>query len=150
MDRLRVDVTATAVAASLERLQDDEARGGRVVKRLRWSNAGHPDPILVTPEGEVVALSGADSDLLLGLDPMAERSECVIGLEHGATVLLYTDGLVERRDQGLDEGLTQLRRVLRDLAVPHLGLEELCDELLGRMLPGRREDDVALVVVRIR
>jgi PAS domain S-box-containing protein len=150
METLRVDVTATAVVATLERIPPEE-RTGPAVKRLCWANAGHPDPVLITPEGEVVALSGASADLLLGLDPSADRAECVVGLEPGATVLLYTDGLVERRGQGLDEGLAQLRGVLRQLDVPTIGLDELCDELLLRMRPpGRREDDVALVAVRVR
>ena len=148
MDRLRVGVTATAVVATLERIPE-EKRSGTAVKRLCWSNSGHPDPVLVTPDGEVVALSGPVSDLLLGLDPEVERSEYVLGLEPGATVLLYTDGLVERRGQGIDEGLGRLRDLLRDLISQGLTLDELCDELLTRMRPGRREDDVALVAVRV-
>jgi PAS domain S-box-containing protein len=149
METLRVDVTATAVAARLERLDPPE-RTGRAVKRLRWSNAGHPDPLLITPDREVVPLSGASADLLLGLDPDVERSECAIGIDSGATVLLYTDGLVERRGQSLDEGLSMLRQVLRELLVPGITLDELCDALLRRMRPGRGEDDVALVAVRVR
>jgi two-component system, chemotaxis family, sensor kinase Cph1 len=60
--------------------------------------------------------------LLLGADPGVVRSEQVSPIERGSTLLLCTDGLVE----------------------------QLCDELLGRLLPDRAEDDVALVAVRLR
>jgi PAS domain S-box-containing protein len=150
MDRLRVGVTATAVVASVERVPEEERQDSTTAKRLCWSNAGHPEPILVTGEGEVVALSAADADLLLGLDSEFERSEHQIDLESGAILLLYTDGLVERRGQGIDEGLARLRDLLRELVAQGFTLDELCDELLARMRPGRREDDVAVVAVRVR
>ena len=62
-------------------------------------------------------------------------------------MLLHTDGLVERRDGTLDEGMTRLAGHLRDLAARPL--DELCDALLERMLLGAPQDDVALVAVRI-
>ena len=62
-------------------------------------------------------------------------------------VLLYTDGLIERRDQPLDVGLRRLRDALAELA--GRDLDHLCDELLERLLPDRPEDDVALVAVRL-
>ena len=95
------------------------------------------------------ALEADQSDLLLGLDPDFERAEWVRPLPPEATVLLYTDGLVERRGQSLDEGLAALRSVLTELVDAGLGLEETCDELLRRMLPDRPEDDVAIVAVRL-
>lgn len=61
--------------------------------------------------------------------------------------MLYTDGLVERRDQDLDTGLQRLQDTLEELA--GRDLDELCDELLTRMLPGTADDDVALVAVRL-
>ena len=75
------------------------------------------------------------------------RRESVVTLDRGATVLLYTDGLVERRDADLDAGLVRLRDALVELA--DLPLEELLDELLERLVHGRPEDDVALVAVRL-
>ena len=62
-------------------------------------------------------------------------------------MLLYTDGLVERRGQSLDVGLGRLREALAELA--HLPLSDLCDELLLRLLPPTRDDDVAMVAVRL-
>jgi serine phosphatase RsbU (regulator of sigma subunit) len=62
-------------------------------------------------------------------------------------VLLYTDGLVERRDASLDEGFARLREHLAELA--GRPLDVLCDMLLERMLAGTPTDDVALVAVTV-
>ncbi len=144
MEGLLVSTTATAVVARLEQTPEERERG---TTRLRWSNAGHPPPMVVHADGTVEVLSGAEADLLLGIDPRTPRSEVVVTLERGATVLLYTDGLVERRGQSLDDGLELLRQALGDLA--DRTVDELCDELLARMLPRQAEDDVALVAVRL-
>jgi serine phosphatase RsbU (regulator of sigma subunit) len=98
----------------------------------------------------VRSLGRPGADLLLGLDPGTPRAETVVGLGPGATVLLYTDGLVERRGQSLDEGLALLTERLAAAARRGLGVADLCDELLRVMLPARPEDDVALVAVRLR
>jgi len=144
MEGLQVSTTATAVVARLEQTLDELDRG---VTRLRWSNAGHPPPMAINPDGSVIALSGVDTDLLLGIDARSRRTESVVVLDRGSTVLLYTDGLVERRGQDLDEGLSLLREMLAEVA--DLPLEELCDALLTRMLPAEADDDVALVAVRL-
>jgi two-component system, chemotaxis family, sensor kinase Cph1 len=69
-------------------------------------------------------------------------------IEQGSTLLLYTDGLVERRDQVFDDGVELLGEALAELR--HRPVEEICDELLARLLPERAEDDVAMVAVRLR
>jgi serine phosphatase RsbU (regulator of sigma subunit) len=84
---------------------------------------------------------------MLGVDAAAERAESVADLSPGTTVLLYTDGLVERRDSTLDEGMNRLVGHLRDLA--GTSLDDLCDALLERMVRGTPQDDVALVAVRV-
>ncbi|WP_432520437.1 PAS domain-containing protein, partial [Kineococcus sp. SYSU DK006] len=63
MEGLAVGTTATAVVARLEQSTDERARD---ITRLRWSNAGHPPPMLLTPDGTVSTLSGLGHDLLLG------------------------------------------------------------------------------------
>ena len=146
METLQVGTTASAVVARLEQDESGERRGTTVV---RWSNAGHPPPLVINPDGGVLALSPLSSDLLLGVMPTATRRESTVTLDRGATVLLYTDGLVERRDQSLEAGLTRLQDVLEDIAAHDLTLDELCDQVLARMLPPRPEDDVALVAVRL-
>ncbi|NHC15738.1 SpoIIE family protein phosphatase [Motilibacter sp. E257] len=146
MQTLQVGTTATVVVARLEQTPDERERG---ITHLRWSNAGHPPPMVVNPNGTVTPLAGVQADLLLGIAPEIERVESDVILDRAATVLLYTDGLVERRGQGLDDGLSLLRDTLADLAAEDLTLDELCDEVLRRMLPKRPEDDVALVAVRL-
>lgn len=146
LDTLGVDTTATAVLARLEQTPEELEEG---VTRLRWSNAGHPPPVVVCPEREVTLLAQDDADLLLGLDPEAERREQQVVLSRGSTVLLFTDGLVERRGEDLDVGFDRLRRELASLAALDCSLDELCDRLLARMVPSVREDDIALVAVRL-
>jgi len=144
MRTLLIETTATAVVARVEQSGDERRRG---VTHLRWANAGHPPIMVVNPDGAVVALPAVEADVLLGVDPESERRETTITLDRGATILLFTDGLVERRDQDLTSGLSRLQRTLGELA--HLPLDELCDQLLARLLPATREDDVALVAVRL-
>ncbi|WP_244928132.1 SpoIIE family protein phosphatase [Nocardioides sp. W7] len=151
MEILQVDTTATAVVARLEQTADERARG---VTRLCWSNAGHPPPLVAFPGSEpgsveVLTLWAETSELLLGLDPATERTESVVTLPRGATVLLYTDGLVERRGQSLDEGIDAMRALLAELVRAGVGLEELCDGLIRGLLPESPDDDVALVAVRV-
>lgn len=149
MSTLQLDTTATALVARLE-----PAGTAGTSHRMRWSNAGHPPPLLVLPAAgdrpaEVRVLWPDASDLLLGLHPGTERHESQVLLPDGATVLLYTDGLVERRGQPLDEGIGALTTVLGELVAAGLDLDALCDELLRRLQPARPEDDVALVAVRL-
>jgi serine phosphatase RsbU (regulator of sigma subunit) len=144
MTTLQVDTTATAVVVRLGQTDDEAARG---VTRVHWSNAGHPPPMVINPDGTVLPLTGLRPELLLGVDDSARRREFEVTLDRDATLVLYTDGLVERRDQHLDHGLDRLHRALEELA--GCDLDELCDELLARMLQGRPDDDVALVAVRL-
>jgi PAS domain S-box-containing protein len=148
MELLQVQTTATAVVARLEQTDDERERG---ITRLRWSNAGHPPPMAINPDGTVTVLTGLagiEADLLLGIDPDTPRTESEITLDRESVVLLYTDGLVERRGQSLDEGLAKLRRLLGELSGTGT-LEELCDEVLARMSPDRPEDDVALTAIQL-
>jgi serine phosphatase RsbU (regulator of sigma subunit) len=103
--------------------------------------------MVVLPDGTVTVLPEVEADLLLGIDPSSPRVESRVTLDRGSTVLLYTDGLVERRGQSLDVGLTRLREALVELA--ELPLAELCDALMERLLPPTRDDDVAMVAVRL-
>ena len=139
---LDVGTLATAVLATVEQGAEDAHRGVRV---LRWSNAGHPPPLVLQPDGAVCVLE-REPDLLLGVDPAVERADHEVELPPGATVLFYTDGLIERRGVPLDEGLAWLSGVVAGCAgVP---LTELCDRLLAE-LAGAVEDDVALLALRV-
>jgi PAS domain S-box-containing protein len=144
MATLRTETLATAAIARFEQTPEELARG---LTRMRWANAGHLPPLVVNPDGTVAELATWRGDLLLGVDASANRRENVVTLDRGATVLLYTDGLIERRDADLDAGLIRLRDALIELA--DLPLQEMLDELLERLVHGRPEDDVALVAVRL-
>jgi PAS domain S-box-containing protein len=141
---LQTDTIATAVVARIEQTDDERARG---VTHVRWSNAGHPPPMVINPDGTVAVLSGLRADPLLGVLPDMDRVESEVALDRGATVFLYTDGLIERRDRTLVDGMVALRNALEELA--DADLDTLCDEILARMLPERPDDDVALVAVRL-
>ena len=139
--RLGVDTMASAVVCQVRPAQTGASSGG---VRLRWSNAGHPPPLLVHPDG--TRFLAERPELLLGVDPARPRSDREVVLPPGSTVVLYTDGLVERRGQTLDDGMAHLRGVAAGLhALPP---ERLCDVLLERLATGA-EDDVALLAVRV-
>jgi PAS domain S-box-containing protein len=150
---LALETMATALVARLERddPRQDEARRGTRLRAdqvlLRWASAGHPPPVVIAPDGGVVVLDGAPADLLLGVAPESRREDRAVVLDRGSTVLLYTDGLVERRDRDIDAGTDELVKVLGECA--HLPLDELCDQVLERMFLPDAEDDVALLAVRI-
>jgi serine phosphatase RsbU (regulator of sigma subunit) len=103
---------------------------------------------VINPDGSVAELASWRGDLLLGVDAEVRRRESVVTLDRGSTVLLYTDGLIERRDADLDDGLVRLRDTLAELA--DRPLDELLDEVIERLVHGRPEDDVAIVAVRLR
>jgi serine phosphatase RsbU (regulator of sigma subunit) len=111
---------------------------------LRWSNAGHLPPVLLHPDGRAELLT-RPADLLLGMRAHTVRADHTQLVSPGSTLLLYTDGLVERRGESLTVGLERLRRHVELLA--SLPLEELCDRLVAD-LAGDSEDDVALLAVR--
>ena len=144
MEGLLLETMATAVVARIEQTPQMRAEG---LTRIRWSNAGHPPPMLATPDGAVHQLLARRTDLLLGIMPGVERTEGEVVVDRGSTLLLYTDGLVERRDQGLQTGILRLRRELADVA--DRPLEEALDVLLERLLPEQGHDDVALLAVRL-
>jgi PAS domain S-box-containing protein len=137
---------ATAAVARIERAPAGTGAAPRAL--LRWTNAGHPPPALLAPAGEVTLLTGAGYDLMLGVDAAVSRAENTVPLRPGDTVVLYTDGLVERRGRTLDDGLDRLRACLAELA--GRPLEQLCDALLDRMIEGTPQDDVALVALTLR
>src|SRR4051794_3504038 len=91
---------ATAVVARLEATDGSS--------RLRWANAGHPPPVLLDHDGVPTVLGGPLGDLMLGVDCTVRRSEYERELAPGSTVLLYTDGLVERHGSTLDVGTSRL------------------------------------------
>ncbi|WP_251075119.1 GAF domain-containing SpoIIE family protein phosphatase [Streptomyces sp. ISL-12] len=114
---------------------------------LRWSSAGHPPPLLLTPDGQARYLEAGQGLLLgTGLEIGGRRPDGTEPLPPRSTLLLYTDGLVEVPGSDLDTGLGRLRR--HALAPAGEPLDTLCDELLARTPPGST-DDVALLALRL-
>lgn len=135
---LYTECTATCVLARVERPDS----GG---VRLHYSVAGHPPPLLVEADGSARFLTGARSPML-GLVPAPEYSSAMEPLPPGSTLLLYTDGLVERRDEDLTVGLERLRHHASE-AVSR-PLQDFCDTLLTGQLTVDNDDDVAMLVLR--
>jgi serine phosphatase RsbU (regulator of sigma subunit) len=144
MAGLEVDVIASAIVGIVEPSRIDR-RHGQI--RLRWSNAGHPAPLLRYPDGLVRILGGAN-DLLLGVDPTTKRIELVTELIEGSTLLLYTDGLIEGRGTDYDAEVQRVVRLMRDLNDG--SAEDLCDTLITATRAAKAEDDVALLTLRCR
>jgi hypothetical protein len=112
------------------------------------AQAGHLPPVLVLPGG-VTRVLDLPPGLPLGLG--AESFDATeISLPPGATLALYTDGLVESRTRALDDGLAALRHALSSaLAGPRATLEDAC-ETVTQTLRQHGEDDITLVLARIR
>lgn len=134
--------TATAIVARIEQTVADQANGTRTV---RWTNAGHPYPLIIRADGEVEVLDRGN-DLMLGVRPDVGRTDHTVELENNDTLFLYTDGLIERRRVPLTESLTRLTDTLR--GCHELTLDELSDHVLAVLAPGAEADDVALVLLR--
>lgn len=141
MRGLGVDVFATAVLARLEQSAEQTDAG---LRTLVWSNAGHPPPVLVAPDGTATLL-GTPPQLLLGLRADADRSDHRVVLAPGSTVVFYTDGLIDRRRALLDDAFVDLVDALT--GGPARSAEQICEDLLARYADST-EDDIALVVVR--
>jgi PAS domain-containing protein len=144
IEGLQVKTTATGLVVRIEPRGPEDTGPSR----LCWSNAGHPPAIVVPPVGGAVALENEEPDLLLGVIAHTERQEAAAKLEPGGTLLLYTDGLIERRGESLDQGVATLTAAVDRLA--GLPLPVMCDRLIGELLPEDNEDDAALVAVRLR
>lgn len=112
---------------------------------LCWARAGHPPPLLIEPEGIRYLTDGAGGPL--GIRSRPPYPEATTRIEPGACLLLYTDGLIERRGQVIDEGLDHLAATAAALcAQPPT---TLLDGLLARALPDTGPaDDVALIAAR--
>ncbi|POX37804.1 serine/threonine protein phosphatase [Streptomyces sp. Ru73] len=131
--------TATCVYARIE-----GAEGGPW--QLHFSVAGHPPPLLVTAGGEARFLDAAQDIMLGGLAPDQERASAIEPLPPGSIVLLYTDGLVERPDEDIDEGLERLRRHAARLAGEPL--DDFCRELVAGPAE-TSNDDIAVIAARM-
>jgi PAS domain S-box-containing protein len=111
---------------------------------LTWVNAGHPSPLILSPDGVATLLEGGRS-VPLGVLPFPSYAVATTTLEPGGALVLYTDGLIERRGEHLDDGMALL---LRAAAHGPLDPEALCDRMLAAAAPtGATSDDIALLAL---
>ncbi|WP_086560908.1 SpoIIE family protein phosphatase [Streptomyces africanus] len=114
-----------------------------VSRRFTMASAGHPLPLIISPDGtRTPAPAQPGPPLGIGGLPF-EATE--LELPEGSLLALYTDGLVESRERDVDQGVTELLRVLNHAVT---SLEGLCDTVMDALLPERRTDDAALLVAR--
>jgi serine phosphatase RsbU (regulator of sigma subunit) len=128
------------------RLDRPDPRTGR--RRLRWTNAGHLPPVVVSSSGRSRVLGDAGpADTILGVRPDAPRRDQQVRLDPGDTDLFFTDGLIERRGESLDDGIQRLRDALE--RYHHRPVEELLDSVLGEVGGDTHADDLALLAVHL-
>ena len=118
-----------------------------VASTLTWVNAGHPPPLLLAADGSTSFLEGSRS-VPLGVMPFPSYEEGTAPLPEGGTVLLYTDGLVERPGELLDDGFARLALAADGADV---SAERACDHVLERLVPtGAMADDVAMLALHAK
>ncbi|MGV9632681.1 SpoIIE family protein phosphatase [Nocardia rhamnosiphila] len=113
---------------------------------VRYSNAGHMPPILADVDKTGRMLEGGRSVPLATFE-IPRRPEATTPLPPGSTLVLFTDGLVERRGEDIDEGFTKIATILADTAekLPR----QVADSVLSALRPeGGYDDDIAMVVYR--
>lgn len=111
---------------------------------LSYSSAGHPPAILVHPGGGTELLEEGRF-VPLSVQPGARRPEASVMVPLGATLLLYTDGLVERRWQSIDVGIDGAAGILRDDSTSDV--QTLADQVMSGLAPeGGFDDDVAVLL----
>ncbi|MFJ9004858.1 PP2C family protein-serine/threonine phosphatase [Streptomyces canus] len=117
-------------------------------KLIIYSNAGHPPPLLLHSDGTCELLDKATDPPLGAREHHVPRPQAGVGYAPGDTLVLYTDGLIERRDEDIDTGIERLSTALaQDQA---LSPDLLADALLARFdVAGGAPDDIALVIIRL-
>jgi serine phosphatase RsbU (regulator of sigma subunit)/anti-sigma regulatory factor (Ser/Thr protein kinase) len=139
LDRLASDSLETTFATVVYAIVDTKAGV------LRFSSAGHPPPAVAYPDGRVELLDESGGlPLGTGLGPKYRQS--VVDLPAGSIVVLYSDGLVERRGRSIDEGIDALVSAMRDAPKDAEGLlEHVLDEVTAGI---DRADDIAILAAR--
>ena len=141
LHHLQPDLYATAVIARF--------RPGEPV--LTWAAAGHPPPVLREPDGRVRVLD-TKPGAMLGIPLKQKIADHTVRVTPGSTLALYTDGLVERRAQGIDPGIERLVGAIGSFGTAELerDLAGSAERILEPMLSdSERDDDVCLLLCHI-
>jgi hypothetical protein len=118
----------------------------RSEESMTYCRAGHLPPLIVGKDG--VRWLDAAGGTPLGIDPTQERTSATTELDQDDLILMFTDGLVERRGEIIDEGLGRLAGVATEMT--EFDAQGVADGVLGKMVAHTPSDDVVLVVKRLR
>ena len=111
------------------------------------ASAGHLPPLLVRPDGTSEFLDVSPAPPLgIGASPISSRT---LRIEDGSLLVMYTDGLVEKRNEDIDIGLEGLRTILGP-GSPHEPLDDLCRRALAGVYDDHQRDDIAILMTRLR
>jgi anti-sigma regulatory factor (Ser/Thr protein kinase) len=114
---------------------------------MEYASAGHPPMLVVSPAGDTVWLDRAQSGPLSGGEARTRPQESTF-LDPGSLLILYSDGLVERRKERLADGLERLAAAGRE--VVGFSVEEVCRSLVAKLgVDASRDDDVAVMAMRL-
>ena len=138
-DALLHEVAPDEMATLLLVVLDVEALAATIV------SAGHPPPIVISADG--AGLLPVASAPPLGLGSHGPFPESTVMVDAGATLLLYTDGLIDRPDLPIDDGIRRLLAVAE--ADADVAIVGICDGILGAMVSGDASDDIALLALRL-
>ena len=133
LDHLQSGYVATAALAWIDKR----------AHTLTWCLAGHPPPVLRTPDGVTRLLEGVHHPPIG--TTLAVRDLPSLPFPPGSQLILYTDGLIERRDEDLDVRLEALRAEVASLPADQPA-SEMCEHLIDALSDGH--DDVAVIVIR--
>jgi anti-anti-sigma factor len=139
LSRLVAEFEAAQMATLIYAVLDPDAR------TLSFASAGHPPPLLISPDGRASYLMEARSPPL-GVTKAAQ-AEATVAIQPGSTHVLYTDGLIEGRRCSITQSMEELRTAVEGHCVD---LDSLCDDrVLQPPRPESSGDDVALLVARL-
>jgi phosphoserine phosphatase RsbU/P len=139
LDRKMQHFEPGALATVLYAVSDE------ALDRVHVSSAGHLPPAVTAP-GQPAELADIKSDLMIGVDPAVPRRVTTVKVMPGGSLCLYTDGLVERREYPLDDGLARLCRALSSEPP-----EATCAAVMAALVGAQAaRDDIALLIVRRR
>ncbi len=113
---------------------------------FRWACAGHPAPLLLR-DGRATALDTGHRGPLFGMLPGYEYATATLALRPGDLLLLYTDGMVERRGEDITTGIDALRAEL--VACDGLTAQDALDHIMAGYTPETHEDDTCLLAIRL-
>ena len=136
VDRLGTGDIATMVYVTVDRAHH----------QLVVTSAGHPPPVVVTPDGRSLLVEGGHGRLLGVSPPPSGRTQVDVPVVPGSHVLMYTDGLVEPAERAGADGLALLAQATEGFRG---SADELCDHVLAELAPAGARDDICILAATV-